>query len=97
MSEQERPTSAPHEPVEAEGPIIDEQSRQWAALTDAMSVEFGDEPESVPGRNVGECAIALLRRLRAEVAALREPPRGPAVTPETPVGLERPCWPSGAP
>jgi hypothetical protein len=51
--------------------IAQDQSRQWAALGTAMSLEFADEPESVPGRNVGECAVALIRRLRA--AASPEP------------------------
>lgn len=45
--------------------IWKEQARQWGALTEAMSVEFADEPESVPGRNVGECAVNLIRRLLA--------------------------------
>ncbi|HUW08393.1 MAG TPA: hypothetical protein VM537_01630 [Anaerolineae bacterium] len=52
--------------------IAKEQARQWAALTDAMSREFASEPESVPGRNVGECAVALIRRLRAALAGSGE-------------------------
>ncbi|MFO8152188.1 hypothetical protein [Thioalkalivibrio sp.] len=52
--------------------IAIEQARQWGDLTEAMSTEFSDEPESILGRNSGECAIAMIRRLRSQLATTRE-------------------------
>lgn len=52
--------------------IAKEQACKWGTLTEALSVEFAKEPESVPGANVGDCAIAMIRRLTTQRDRLLE-------------------------
>jgi len=42
---------------------LDNQAAKWSELTRVISVEFKDEPEVVPGHDVGSIAVELIRRL----------------------------------